>query len=314
MNNAPLVSVVIPTYNRAALLQRAIRSVLAQTVHDFELLIIDDGSYDNTEEIVRGFADARVHYRKIEINGGGSAARNVGIRAARGEYLSLLDSDDEWLPEFLENLLEIFRVTKLPHLGLVSSDHRQIGPDPGMDAPGWYCRIRGWAHDDLMNEMKIVGIPSTWLIREDPKEDRVLFDANLPALQDVDYQLRFSRVYQIDWIAESLVLRHKHRGEHVGNPANIACARTMMLKKYEHELANRPGQLAKLHLRAATEYHLISDRMHTLRHLVRAVRTRPTDLRYLSRLLLVAVGFGPAEIVPSFVRRRRRKQKSNAHA
>jgi len=84
------VSVVIPTYNRAHLVDRAIRSVLNQTYQDFEIIVVDDGS------------TPRIRYIRHEKNRGGSAARNTGIRAARGEYIAFLDSDDEWLPEKLK--------------------------------------------------------------------------------------------------------------------------------------------------------------------------------------------------------------------
>jgi len=82
---APKVSVVIPTYNRAHLVGRAIRSVLNQTYQDFEIIVVDDGSTDNTKEVVKSFNDPRIRYIRHEKNRGGSAARNTGIRAARGK-------------------------------------------------------------------------------------------------------------------------------------------------------------------------------------------------------------------------------------
>ena len=100
MNKNPTVSVIIPTYNRAHLVDRAIQSVLNQTYKDFELIIVDDGSTDNTEDIIKEFQkkDERIKYIRHEENRGGSAARNTGIKAAKGEYIAFLDSDDEWLP------------------------------------------------------------------------------------------------------------------------------------------------------------------------------------------------------------------------
>ena len=93
------VSVIIPTYNRAHCIDRAIRSVLAQTHTDWELIIVDDGSTDHTREVLAGFGEKiRVI---LQSNAGPSAARNAGARAARGKFLAFLDSDDEWLPEKL---------------------------------------------------------------------------------------------------------------------------------------------------------------------------------------------------------------------
>ena len=97
----PKVSVVIPTHNRAGFLQAAIQSVLNQTFQDFEIIVVDDASEDQTTEIVRSFSDPRIRYMRHESNKGQGASRNDGIRQASGEYIALLDDDDEWLPEKL---------------------------------------------------------------------------------------------------------------------------------------------------------------------------------------------------------------------
>ena len=107
MNTSPTVSVVIPTYNREHLVMRAIRSVVSQTFKDWELLVVDDGSKDNTEDAVQSFGDPRIRFIKHEINKGECATRNTGIVAATGGYLAFLDSDDEWLPEKLEKQVEL---------------------------------------------------------------------------------------------------------------------------------------------------------------------------------------------------------------
>jgi glycosyltransferase involved in cell wall biosynthesis len=100
----PVVSVVIPTHNRGSVLTRAIQSVVAQTFQDFEVLIVDDDSSDDTPRLVADLAatDARIHHHRHESNRGAQAARNTGIRAARGEWVAFLDSDDWWLPSSLE--------------------------------------------------------------------------------------------------------------------------------------------------------------------------------------------------------------------
>ncbi len=104
-HNNPLVSIVTPTFNRAHTLQRAIDSVLAQTYNDWELIIIDDGSTDNTQELVKGIGEKRVKYLHKE-NGGPSKARNYGIEHATGKWIMYLDSDDELLPKCIETMLD----------------------------------------------------------------------------------------------------------------------------------------------------------------------------------------------------------------
>jgi glycosyltransferase involved in cell wall biosynthesis len=108
----PLFSVVIPTYNRATCVQRAIDSVLRQTFEDYELIVVDDGSIDNTSEVVRGYGERIVYVSQR--NRGVSAARNAGISRSVGEWVAFLDSDDEWLPGYLSKQAEL--VTKYPEL------------------------------------------------------------------------------------------------------------------------------------------------------------------------------------------------------
>ena len=105
MSDSPKVSVIIPTYNRAALLPRAVNSVLAQTCQDFEILIVDDGSADDTPAVIAGFADARVRSFRHDANRGQSAAINTGLANARGEYITPLDDDSVFTPESLAGRL-----------------------------------------------------------------------------------------------------------------------------------------------------------------------------------------------------------------
>ncbi len=98
----PTVSVIIPAYNRAATILRAMQSVLSQTFQDFELIIVDDGSTDSTYDIVKVASDQRIHVLRHEKNLGAAVARNTGMKIVRGKYIGWLDSDDEWMPEKLE--------------------------------------------------------------------------------------------------------------------------------------------------------------------------------------------------------------------
>lgn len=102
----PKVSVVIPTYNRAHTLGRALKSVLAQTFQDFEIVVVDDGSNDDPKSVCESFGDPRIHYLRQD-NRGGGAARNAGIDAARGRFVAFLDSDDEFLPDHLKRMHQL---------------------------------------------------------------------------------------------------------------------------------------------------------------------------------------------------------------
>jgi glycosyltransferase involved in cell wall biosynthesis len=115
------VSVVLPTYNRANLVGRAITSVIAQSFKDWELLVIDDGSTDETVEVVKGFVDGRVTYVRRQANGGVSAAQNEGVARARGPFISFLHSDDEFLPSKLEEQVALLESARRELLRSVSS-------------------------------------------------------------------------------------------------------------------------------------------------------------------------------------------------
>ncbi len=113
------VTVIIPTYNRAYILSQAIESVLAQTMGDFELIIVDDGSADGTTEIVRGFSDSRIRYIQ-QANAGPGMARNRGVAEATSQYVSFLDSDDLWTPDKLSSCLTF--LSNHPEVGGIFHD------------------------------------------------------------------------------------------------------------------------------------------------------------------------------------------------
>lgn len=114
LSTKPKVSIIIPTYNRASLLQEAIDSVFNQTYTNWELIIVDDASEDNTERVVKAISDSRVHYIRHSQNKGGADARNTGIDNSQGDYVAFLDSDDLWEPTKLETQLDQILPTNNP--------------------------------------------------------------------------------------------------------------------------------------------------------------------------------------------------------
>lgn len=129
-----LVSIVVPTYNRAYCLSRTIESVLGQTYPHFEIVLVDDGSTDNTRELVEGLAarDRRIHYL-YQPNAGVCAARNCGLRAAKGEYIALLDSDDVWKPWKLE--VQLACLDFLPEVGMIWTNMEAVDPEGQVSNP-----------------------------------------------------------------------------------------------------------------------------------------------------------------------------------
>lgn len=167
------VSIIIPTYNRAHLVAEAIKSVLNQTFTDFELIVVDDGSTDNTEEVVRSFADPRLKYLK-QFNNGVSAARNTGIENAEGEFIAFLDHDDLYLPEKLS--VQVSKMEEDPTVGFVYSLYLGTRGRETPNRPGGDC------HTPLELSHLLLGILahlSTALVRRSWLQEVGGFDERL---------------------------------------------------------------------------------------------------------------------------------------
>ncbi|WP_160898779.1 MULTISPECIES: glycosyltransferase [Halomonadaceae] len=145
----PLISIVTPAYNRADYLPVAIDSVLAQTYANFEHLIVDDGSTDNTSGVVSSYEDERIRYFRQE-NQGQSVARNLGIEHSRGEFICFLDSDDAWLPEKLRQQVEVFE--RHPEAGVVYGDYIFVDALDNQLPLSNMRRRSGWITEQLLGD------------------------------------------------------------------------------------------------------------------------------------------------------------------
>ena len=185
MPSDPTVSVIVPTYNRAHLIARALESVCSQTFTDWECLVVDDASTDNTDEVVRSFGDPRVQYLRHETNRRGGAARNTGIAAARGEFLAFLDSDDEWVPAKLERQLEVFATTSLEKLGMVL-----CGTSLALNGEIYRTRSRptvsdGWCYEAALAQQVAPLATPTWLVRRASFSVLPLFDETFRGIRNI---------------------------------------------------------------------------------------------------------------------------------
>lgn len=203
--NLPKATVIIPTYNRAKTLERSIKSVLTQTFSDYELIIIDDGSTDNTKELIIDIKDDRIHYIKSPVNRGAANARNIGIRAAKGEYIAFQDSDDEWLPEKLEKQVTALDKTD-GETGMVYTgffyDFGENGilEYPPKDMP--YEIKSGYIYPQMLKR-NLIGTP-TMLVRKGCLNKVGMFNTTLKSLEDWELCLRISKEYKVYFVDESL--------------------------------------------------------------------------------------------------------------
>lgn len=204
IEKSPTVSVIIPTYNRAHLVGRSIQSVLNQTYQDFEIIVVDDASTDNTEEVVKSFNDPRICYIRHKQNHGGSAARNTGIRTARGEYIAFLDSDDEWLPNKVAEQMRVFYGNQ--DCGAVHTGLLHICKDEYNEACKG-CYSKGWVLKDLL-VANVVGGASSVVVKRERLKVAGLFDEKLPSCQDRDMPIQITKHYTFRRVVAPLVKYH----------------------------------------------------------------------------------------------------------
>ena len=206
------VSVVIPTFNRCSLVQQAIDSALAQTYPDIEIIVVDDGSTDETPRIIPAKYGDQIRYIWQE-NAGLSAARNHGLRLAQGEYVAFLDSDDLWLPEKLRR--QVAEMEKHPEAGAVLTQARYIDIN-GKVLNGRYVIGGKISPDDLTWQKQIFrALPcggSTALIRRDAFLKMGGFREDIHYGEDGEAWLRFATQYSVLWQAEPLALIRTHVG------------------------------------------------------------------------------------------------------
>lgn len=244
-NPAPLVSVVIPTYNRGHCIAACLDSVLAQTVGDFEIIVVDDFSSDDTAARVAAFTDPRVTYVAQPSNQGGAAARNVGIRRARGEYVAFLDSDDLWLPAKLEKQIAGMRRAG-PKCGL-SYTWLQCVDDDGNET----MRINPDVDGDCFERILVsnfIGSFSNLMVRRDLLLEEGGLDENFRSCQDWDLLIRLCRRASVHCERDYLVLYLQSVTDKVRistNPRSVVQGHRRILAKFSAEYAALPAPVRR---------------------------------------------------------------------
>ncbi len=194
-----LVSVIIPTYNRESTIEKSLQSVMNQTYKNIEIIVIDDGSTDNTENIVKDIQDERILYIKQE-NKGVSRARNTGILNSKGEYIAFQDSDDIWHANKLEVQMKKFRNSQY---GLVYSSFNKIYEKKNSVLPKLKRGKEGNIYFDLL-KLNFIGCP-TVILKKEVVEKCGIFDESLHKYEDWEYFIRISREYKVLFVEEVLV-------------------------------------------------------------------------------------------------------------
>jgi len=259
--NNPLVSVIIPSKNRPELLQYTIESVFAQTFQNFEIIVIDDGSNVPLAPLLhKRFADQIVCLRN-EYSCGAPAARNAGLKYARGYFVAFLDDDDIWLPDKLEKQVAAFS---------------QLGEDVGVVYCGYDFWVNGliiarkneYPESTDLSKISLVKCPvgsPTPLIKKSFLNMIGGFDVDLSACQDWDLWIRLSKVCHFYPVRESLAWYRVH-GEQISTDIfKKINAREMLIDKYREEYDSYP-EILSTHLRRLGSLYALADRNKEARH------------------------------------------------
>jgi len=235
---APLISVIIPTYNRAAFLREAIDSVLAQTEKDFELLIVDDGSTDETRAVAESYGGPARYF--FQPNAGASVARNLGIKHAHGKFITFLDSDDLWLPKKLARQIEWMNAH--PEIMLCYTDEIWIRHGVRVNQKKIHAKAGGWIYPHCLPRCIIS--PSSVLMRRELFEAVGVFDEQLPICEDYDLWLRVASRFEVGFLAEPLIVKRGGHADQLSN-SEFGIDRyrvTALLKIYESGILKREWQ------------------------------------------------------------------------
>lgn len=235
MQKEALVSVIIPTYNRGHLILGAVQSVLSQTYNNIELLVIDDCSNDDTEQIFASQEDARIKYIKLEKNSGACIARNKGIELARGDFIAFNDSDDLWLPEKIEKQLE-FIDKKYADIVICKMECRTPAnkfihnfPNLEQDKPISYQELLSY---NCASTQTLFG-------KSECFKD-IFFDSTMPRLQDWDEVLRLSQKYTVYYQNEILVHTFFQKDSISTHPEKGIVAMEKLFEKHKPAILKDP--------------------------------------------------------------------------
>lgn len=276
----PVVSVVVPTRDRADTLPRAIESVLRQTCSRHELIVVDDGSTDRTPAVLAGFDDPRLRVHRFDRPRGANAARNRGVELAEGEYVSFLDSDDELRPGHLERVVASFRALHEACV-CVSTACELLGASGESTVTSLRERF---VDDEEILEGRFVGKFSCLTFRRSVFGDVGLLDEELPSSQDYDFLIRtVGAGYRVYHLGEVLVTCHQAPGRISDSPERRIRGGQRVLEKHRDRLGD--AAVSRLHYYIGFGHAHAGNLPAARQRFRRSIRLTPGRLRSYIHLL-----------------------------
>lgn len=277
MNNMPLVSVIIPTHNRYNLVLTAVRSALQQTYSNIEVIVVDDGSTDDTQSVIAILKDPRLQYLRNEPAIGAAGARNAGIMAAKGELIAFLDDDDQWFCEKLDK--QVCALQNAPaDTGLCLSGYLCYSGPQQVEYIGgehWFSLLDFRRGVDAQYRLIIT---SGWLTRRALLLEAGLFDESIPVWEDWEMALRLRKLCTFIHINEPLFLFNRNRppGQTENRPARGVAMRKLMQK--HHSLWSASPEVMSRHcMVVAMSERDTSSREETQKWLLQALQHQPSN-------------------------------------
>ncbi len=272
----PKVSVVIPTYNRSGTIKRALNSVLAQTFPIHEVIIVDDGSTDDTLEILSNIKDKRIKVIKSPGRSGAPTARNLGVEASSGEWIAFQDSDDYWLGHKLE--LQFDRLAQFPeavlcYCGLIQYYDGALGFVPDKKIR----KSEGNLYEALLQTSFIS--TQTILVKKSVFLQSGGFRADMPRLQDWELVLRLAELGPFCCALEPLVIAYATPGNLTSDARKGASARLMILDLHKKAFSVKPILLANHYHIIAKQFLLTGSSADAVQYFNKATRLQPFAAR-----------------------------------
>lgn len=282
------VSVIIPTHNRSERMIRAVDSVRRQTYKNLEIVIVNDASIDDTEEIASKIDDDRIIYLRIEKSQGANHARNFGVSHSSGAYLAFLDDDDEWFDEKIDKQLKVFE--EYPEVGLVYTQRKIIN-----DENQYYYSnkkdVGDLSHKIIMENP--IGTTSSVMLKRDIFEKVGGFDPQILINQDHDLWIRVAQVTQVGIVDEPLVLYYDlHKINRISNDFERMKSTSLIFQKKYKDLLKQltPKEIRKRKSNKFMRYSILEvSNKHFLRALfynLRAILIAPSSLKVFSLLTI----------------------------
>ena len=240
MKNTLLFSVIIPVYNRAHLITKAINSVIQQNYSNWEIILVDDCSTDNIKEVISNFKDERIRFYELPVNKGNAGARNEGVRRSKGDYIFFLDSDDEMEVKCLKLFSEL--INSKPRTKFAFGGYYILNTETGRKT------TKMWKPDSeksFLKELKI-GTGCGLMVKKDCFDKIGYFDERLRVAVDTDWLIRLEKEYPFEVIDDYLVTVYKHPEERVRNDkGQLLKSYEIILQKNQKEIYSDPDILFK---------------------------------------------------------------------